>query len=133
MCLFERGSCICGTLFSYIKVKETEAQKSVKKREKEKQKLEDRVDKDSPDWLADRLRISVEALTGAPVFILNGKYQLWVENYKSILEYQEDQIRIQTRQGKVRIWGKRLDIDEFTRDGMRIVGKILGVEFQNEC
>lgn len=86
-------------------------------------------DKDSMEWLADRLRMPAEVLAGAPVFILNGKHQVWVENYKSILEYEDDQIRIQTRQGKVRIWGKMLGIDEFTKDGMRIVGRISGVEF----
>lgn len=89
-------------------------------------------DKDSMEWLADRLRVPTEVLAGAPVFILNGKHQVWVENYKSILEYEDNQIRLLTRQGRVRIWGKLLAIDEFTKDGMRIVGRISGVEFLSE-
>lgn len=92
---------------------------------------ESQADKDSLEWLADRIRIPAEVLAGAPVFFMNGRHQIWVENYKSILEYKEDAIRIQTRQGRVRIYGRKLCIDEFTKDGMRIVGHIAGVEFQN--
>ena len=91
---------------------------------------ESEIEKERLEWLADRMQLPAEVLAGAPVFFLNGRNQIWVENFKSILEYQEDVVRIQTGQGKVRIYGRKLCIDEFTRDGMRIIGRIEGVEFQ---
>lgn len=99
------------------------------KQSKKRRKETESKDHDSLEWLADRLQMPAEILAGAPVFIMNGKHQIWVENYKSILEYQDGVIRLQTKQGKVRISGKKLCIDEFTRDGMRIVGRISRVEF----
>ena len=86
-------------------------------------------DKDSLEWLADRVQVPAEVLGGAPVFFFYGQHQLWVENYKSILEYQDTIIRIQTKQGRVKICGKALGIDEFAKDGMRITGWIKCVEF----
>lgn len=107
-----------------------ESRRERRRREKrEKRQEREQPERDSLEWLADRLKMPTEVLAGAPVFILNGRHQVWVENYRSILEYQDSQIRLQTKQGKVRITGKRLAIDEFTQDGMRIVGRISGVEF----
>ena len=52
-----------------------------------------------------------------------------MEKYKSILEDQDTIIRIQTKQGRVKICGKALGIDEFAKEGMRITGWIKSVEF----
>jgi len=93
---------------------------------------EEQIDKDDIEWLAEKVRMPVEVLAGAPVFFMTGRYQIWVENYKSILEYGDQGIRIQTRQGRVRIYGRTLHIEEYSRDGMRIVGRIDGVEFVRE-
>ena len=100
-----------------------------KRQSRQNPKRQQAKDKDSLEWLADRVQVPAEVLAGAPIFILNGKHQLWVGNYKSILEYQDTIIRIQTKQGRVKICGKALGIDEFAKEGMRITGWIKSVEF----
>lgn len=99
------------------------------RRDRSGKRKEETIDKDNIEWLAGKVRMPVDVLAGAPVFFMTGRYQIWVENYKSILEYSEEQIRVQTRQGRVRIYGEILHIEEFSRDGMRIVGRINGMEF----
>ena len=53
-----------------------------------------------------------------------------MENYRSILEYQEEQIRIQTGTGKIRIAGKRLGIAYYREECMCTVGEIHSIEYQ---
>ena len=87
---------------------------------------------DQLEWLAQELHLPTEMLAKAPLLILNGKHQIWIENYRRILEYQEYKLKILTGQGKVVIHGKNLSIEEFTKDGMRVIGTISNVEFLNE-
>lgn len=58
--------------------------------------------------------------------ILNlcGGKELYIENYRHILEYQEEEIRVLTKNGKVSIRGKRLTIQSYTQDEMYITGQI---------
>ena len=72
-----------------------------------------------------------EILFRTPIIILNGNHQVWIENYKRILEYQKDQLKILTGQGKVSIIGNNLSIEEFTKDGMRVIGCITNIQFVN--
>lgn len=88
------------------------------------------MEKNSIEWLANRTGLPIELLTGAPTLLFNGKYQLWIENYKRIIEYQDGTLRLQTGQGRVSITGQGLSIDEFTHDGMRVSGRFTGVNFE---
>lgn len=76
------------------------------------------------------LNLSEDILAKAPVVTSFGRYRVCIENYRSILEYQEEQIRIQTKTGKIRIAGKRLGIAYYREDGMCVVGEIHSIEYQ---
>jgi sporulation protein YqfC len=76
------------------------------------------------------LNLSEDILAKAPVVTSFGRYRVCIENYRSILEYQEEQIRIQTKTGKIRIAGKRLGIAYYREDCMCVVGEIHSIEYQ---
>ena len=59
----------------------------------------------------------------------NGNCELMIENYRGIIEYTEKLIRVQTKLGKISVTGKRLEIDYYTNDEMKIMGNIVSIEF----
>ena len=58
------------------------------------------------------------------ILTLCGGNEIYIENYRHILEYQEDEIRVLTKNGKVSVRGKRLAIISYTSDDMYITGQI---------
>ena len=52
-----------------------------------------------------------------------------MENYMSLIEYTENQIRIQTRTCKLEIHGKQLEIVYYTNEEMKITGELLEVKY----
>lgn len=79
--------------------------------------------------LSGKLKLQEDIIAKAPVLTSFGSYRVCIENYRSILEYQEDQIRIQTKTGKIRIQGKRLGIAYYRDECMCIVGEIHSIEY----
>jgi sporulation protein YqfC len=79
--------------------------------------------------LWEKLKIQEDILTKAPVLTSFGRYRLCIENYRSILDYQENQIRIQTKAGKIHISGERLSIAYYRDECMCVVGEIHSIEY----
>ena len=52
-----------------------------------------------------------------------------LKNYRGIIEYTDTLIRVQTRAGQIRIQGKRLRIQYYTNDEMKITGRITSIEY----
>lgn len=95
----------------------------VKKREKEIGK------KSVMERMSERLNIPTDILAGAPILMATGKNQICIENYKGIIEYNGNLIRVQTKICKISIEGKNLNIDYFTEDEMRISGMIQSIKY----
>jgi sporulation protein YqfC len=68
-------------------------------------------------------------LAGAPIITAIGRNELYIENYKGILEYNSKSIRILTKIGRINIEGKNLNIEYFTNDEMKIIGMIFSIDF----
>lgn len=66
---------------------------------------------------------------GLPYLSILGNSDMYIENYKGILEYSREQIRIQTKFGRIELTGKRLHIDYYSNDEMKIKGFISKIEF----
>lgn len=79
--------------------------------------------------LSDQLRLPSDMLAGAPIITAIGRNELYLENYKGIIEYNENIIRVLTGIGKVQIEGKNLNIDFFTNDEMKITGIIHNIQY----
>ena len=56
-----------------------------------------------------------------------GGEDVWIENYKSILEYSEDIIRLGNN---ICIWGEELSVEEISSEDILIMGKIKSIEFE---
>lgn len=70
-----------------------------------------------------------DVVLGASVITLLGRNEVCIENYRGIIEYTDTLIRVQTKHGQVRLCGKRLQIEYYTNDEMKITGRVISVEF----
>ncbi|NLK75206.1 MAG: sporulation protein [Clostridiales bacterium] len=76
------------------------------------------------------LNLPADLLTGAPIVTTVGRNQICIENYKSIIEYNTNFIKIQTKACKICIEGKQLNILYYTDVEMRIDGYIQAIYYQ---
>lgn len=91
----------------------------MRKRKKEASKLE-RI-----------LEIPEELSTDRPKITMMGFEQVFIENYKGILEYQDYFIRLNTYIGIININGFNLKLEEMTTDDILVTGKIDSIDFEN--
>ena len=80
--------------------------------------------------LSNHLKLPADILAGAPIVTATGRNQVYVENYKGIIEYTGKLIKIQTKLCKVCIEGSNLNIDYYTNDEMQISGIINTINYQ---
>lgn len=71
-----------------------------------------------------------EIYTDEPKFVSIGFNELVVSNYKSILEYEENYIKIQTYIGNVNINGMELKLMQMTEDSIKITGNIISMDIE---
>lgn len=64
---------------------------------------------------------------GAVLVTVTGNTEMLLENYKGIIEYTSERIRVQTKTCQVEVRGKQLLIAYYTNDEMKITGKICEV------
>lgn len=101
---------------------------------KEKKNPQKRMEKEEMrqeilNRFSERIRIPEEIVTGSCCMTVTGQREVIIENYKSILEYQSERLVILTRQGRMEICGKRLEISYYGKEEMKIIGKIETLSF----
>ena len=79
--------------------------------------------------LVSALELPKEVVMNLPLITLIGKEDLTIENFKGILEYSEERVRINTSAGIVRVEGKNLRLKQITADNIVIVGGIDKLDF----
>ena len=70
-----------------------------------------------------------DVVFGVPVITILGHNEVCIENYRGIIEYTEQLVRVQTKSGQIRLTGKRLKIEYYTNDEMKITGYVESLEF----
>jgi len=80
--------------------------------------------------ISDMTNMPKDVILGVPIIRLVGQEELYIENYRGIMEYTECMIRIQTKIGQVLIWGRKLEIVYYTNDEMKITGSIESFEYK---
>ena len=70
-----------------------------------------------------------DVIQNASVITILGRNEVCIENYRGIIEYTDALIRVQTRAGQFRIQGKRLRIQYYTNDEMKVTGALSSLEF----
>ena len=79
--------------------------------------------------MADAANLPKDVVLGVPILTLTGHYEVNIENYRGILEYTEQLIRINVRNGQIRITAKSLEINYYTTTDMKITGKVEKIEY----
>ena len=79
--------------------------------------------------LTESLRLPRDVMLGASILTLIGDTELLVENYRGILLFEENCIRLQGKNCRLQICGRRLNIVYYDRDSMKIYGQIQSMEF----
>lgn len=74
-------------------------------------------------------RIPTEAVLKEALVTLVGTTEVWVENYKALLEYTEGQVLLQTGRNMLRIEGEHLVISHYMEEHMMICGKIRSITY----
>lgn len=77
------------------------------------------------------LEIPQEISSNIPKITIIGFEKMLIENYKSILEYQDFYIRISTYIGILNINGYHLNLNEMTTEDLLITGKIESFDFES--
>lgn len=78
------------------------------------------------------LEIPKEIATSTPRLIISGFEEVLVENYKGILEYEENFIKIATYIGIVNINGINLKLNQMKDDTVFIYGQIDSVTMEKD-
>ncbi len=74
--------------------------------------------------IVDKLMLPRDVCYGAPLLHITGKYEGIIENYKSIIEYDENSLILNTKDGKIKITGDSLKIEYFNENDMKIKGSL---------
>ena len=71
-----------------------------------------------------------DVVLGMPNVEILGHSEMRIENYRGLIEYTDQLVRVQTKIGQIRITGNHLQVDSYTNDDMKITGKIQNIEYQ---
>ena len=75
------------------------------------------------------LELPKEVILNLPFISLTGKEELTIENYKGIIEYGDEIMRVGTASGVLRIEGKELLLKQLTSECIVVTGSIKGISF----
>lgn len=79
--------------------------------------------------VTEALELPKEIMLGLPLISLLGREEVTIENYKGILEYDEESVRIGTAAGTLRLSGKGLCLKQLTAECLVVTGALDGLEF----
>lgn len=97
------------------------------------QTREEREDAKRPlgrrELMVESLKLPKDSLLGASIVTLTGNTDVFVENYKGIIEYTSQMILLQGKTCKIEICGRRLNIVYYTNEDMKISGWVETVRY----
>ena len=79
--------------------------------------------------VTEALELPKEIMLNLPLISLIGREEVTIENYKGILEYDEEMVRIGTAAGVLRLTGKELCLKQLSAECMVVTGKIENIGF----
>lgn len=79
--------------------------------------------------LIETLKFPKDICMGAMKVTLTGNKDVWIENYRGILEYSDKLILLQGKTSQVCFEGTGLSIDYYTNEDMKISGCIACVKY----
>ncbi len=83
----------------------------------------------SKELIVESLKLPKDTMLGAAIVTLTGNREALIQNYKGILEYTTESIVLQGKNCRICFEGKRLSIDYYTNEDMKISGSIDAVRY----
>lgn len=83
------------------------------------------------EMIVESLKLPKDSMLGASIVTLTGNTDAFVENYRGILEYTPETIVLQGKTCQISIIGKRMFIDYYTNEDMKISGCIECIRYHN--
>ena len=83
----------------------------------------------SKELIVESLKLPKDTMLGAAIVTVTGNREAFIENYKGIIEYTTESIILQGKNCKICFEGKRLSIDYYTNEDMKISGSIDTVRY----
>ncbi|MGN0158049.1 MAG: YabP/YqfC family sporulation protein [Brotaphodocola sp.] len=78
---------------------------------------------------ADTLKLPKDVVLGEVLITFIGRYSVMIENYRGILIYDDHVVKLQAKNCKLTIHGKRLRIEYYNHEEMKISGQIQSMDF----
>lgn len=79
--------------------------------------------------MVESLKLPKDSVLGASIVTVTGNTDVFIENYKGMLEYSKELILLQCKTCKIELTGKRLNIVYYTNEDMKISGIIENVRY----
>lgn len=79
--------------------------------------------------MTEALELPKEILLHLPLISFIGQEEVTIENYKGILEYNEETVRIGTAAGVLRLTGRGLCLKQLSAECMVVTGCVERMEF----
>ena len=81
--------------------------------------------------IVESLELPRDIMYGAVIITAMGRNQVLVENYKGIIEYTREKIRLQTKNCQVTVQGKQLVVEYYTNEEMKVTEFIQGISYDS--
>lgn len=79
--------------------------------------------------ITDAMELPREVVLNLPLITVTGNEEVFVENYKGIIEYNEETVRVNTSCGVLRIEGRNIYIKNMSAENIIVTGTILRLEY----
>lgn len=74
-------------------------------------------------------KLPKDLILGEALLYLTGSTEAVIENYRSILVFTDELLKIQTKTMRIEILGRSLGIEYYNQDQMKIIGQIQEIKF----
>ena len=80
---------------------------------------------------SERFKLPTDLTRGDMMLNITGDCEVFIENYKGIIEYTDTNVLVAGKRCQIQLTGKGLAITYYTDDEMRIEGRFENIKFLN--